>query len=365
MRELLSFPGTRRTRAPEQTLELITDRFGDYGITRLADVTDLDDLGIPIVMSIRPQGLTVAVSQGKGLSLTLAKVSAAMEAMELWHVEHAVPKPELTDAPAGGLSLPYDIAAMEQHAGGLLTADSRLDWIAAENLVAGGATLLPRGAVEFGPTYPQWQPAQLIASSNGLASGNTLEEATVHAMYELIERDCADALTDLPPARRRIIDPESVTDPRCRDLLDRIRQAGCWFEIVDGTADRWRPVHCFSFHLWRPDSIITATGCGAHRDPAIALSRAITEAAQARLTAITGSRDDISPRVYHAPIPRPPAQGRTMTAWSQAVEPADAATAMATDVAEADWLTAKLYAVTGHPPMRVDLTQPSETDIFN
>lgn len=38
---------------------------------------------------------------------------------------------------------------------------------------------------------------------------------------------------------------------------------------------------------------ITFTGVGCHNDPAIALCRALIEAAQNRLTAISGARDDL------------------------------------------------------------------------
>jgi ribosomal protein S12 methylthiotransferase accessory factor len=48
------FAGTHRVRSPERTLEIITQRLASFGITRLADVTGFDDLGIPVVMAVRP-----------------------------------------------------------------------------------------------------------------------------------------------------------------------------------------------------------------------------------------------------------------------------------------------------------------------
>ncbi len=41
------------------------------------------------------------------------------------------------------------------------------------------------------------------------------------------------------------------------------------------------------------------TGSGLHHDPNVALSRAITEAAQSRLTAISGAREDLPSVLYH------------------------------------------------------------------
>jgi ribosomal protein S12 methylthiotransferase accessory factor len=71
--EKVIFTGTHRVRTPEQTLEIITPRLADYGITRLADVTGLDDLGVPVVMAVRPLAATLSVAQGKGATLELAK----------------------------------------------------------------------------------------------------------------------------------------------------------------------------------------------------------------------------------------------------------------------------------------------------
>jgi ribosomal protein S12 methylthiotransferase accessory factor len=134
---MLTFPGTRRTRDPEDTMERIGPRLGDYGITRLADVTGLDVIGIPVVMSVRPLAATLSVSQGKGVTLTHARVSAAMEAIELWHAEQAVPKPILEAAAMSELDLPYDVRGLEQAEGSLLTGRTRLDWIGAEIPPAG------------------------------------------------------------------------------------------------------------------------------------------------------------------------------------------------------------------------------------
>ncbi len=61
--------------------------FAQMGITRLANVTGLDTIGIPVVMACRPNSRSLAVTQGKGLDLEAAKVSAAMESIECHHAE--------------------------------------------------------------------------------------------------------------------------------------------------------------------------------------------------------------------------------------------------------------------------------------
>lgn len=53
-----------------------------HGITRLADITGLDTLGVPVWSAIRPAARSYVVSAGKGLDPRHARVTAVMEAIE-------------------------------------------------------------------------------------------------------------------------------------------------------------------------------------------------------------------------------------------------------------------------------------------
>ncbi len=46
--ELTYFKGTHRVIAPEKTIENNEDKLKTAGITRIADITDLDRIGLPI-----------------------------------------------------------------------------------------------------------------------------------------------------------------------------------------------------------------------------------------------------------------------------------------------------------------------------
>ena len=70
----------------------IDARLGEMGITRVASVTGLDDIGVPVVMAWR----TLSVFQGKGLTLEAARVSGAMEAIETFHAEEKLELPART-----------------------------------------------------------------------------------------------------------------------------------------------------------------------------------------------------------------------------------------------------------------------------
>ncbi len=76
--------GAPRRCPPRKTLARLTPFFSAMGITRVANVTGLDNIGIPVVMVCRPNSRGLAVSQGKGLDLDSAKVSGLMEAAELF-----------------------------------------------------------------------------------------------------------------------------------------------------------------------------------------------------------------------------------------------------------------------------------------
>ncbi|WP_432252325.1 YcaO-like family protein [Streptomyces sp. HNM1019] len=352
------FTGTHRVRVPEETEAALLPLLGEYGITRLADVTGLDTLGIPVVMSVRPLATTLSVSQGKGASKLLARLSAAMEAIELWHAENAVPPPTLSGVAASGLRLPYDVTELRWPAGSLICEHTRLDWIDAQLLPSGQTVPVPRGAVVLGEMPDSWQVPGLTNTSNGLASGNTLAEATVHALYEVIERDSVTVEAAMPVQERRCIDPASVDDEHCADLISRISSAGGFLELEDIPGRTHVP--CMSARLWHEDLASSVMhGTGAHGDPAVALSRAITEAAQSRLTQISGARDDIASARYrpgHFSRPELPDQA---VAWADVLS-GYPDRPFETDVAEADWLAGRVHEVTGSAPMRVVLAEREE-----
>jgi ribosomal protein S12 methylthiotransferase accessory factor len=91
----------------------------------------------------------------------------------------------------------------------------------------------------------------------------------------------------------------TIEDPHCRDLLDKVFAIRAWMEICHVTTRFGFP--CLLAYLWREDQgAAIVSGAGCHSSPLIALSRAIAEAVQTRLTFIAGSRDDISCSHLHS-----------------------------------------------------------------
>jgi ribosomal protein S12 methylthiotransferase accessory factor len=295
--------GTHRSLGPEQTLARVTPMLDAMGITRVADITGLDRLEIPVVTVYRPNARSLSVSQGKGLSLAAAKASGVMEAIENYHAERIV-RP-LTYATFNDIRFSHPVVDLE-----------RLPRLSVSTFHENQRTLWIEG-FELSSRTPMWVPYELVhtdftlplppgsgafvMSSNGLASGNHLLEAIGHGLCELVERDATTLFRRTPAPDRKLLELSSVDDPACRDLLDRLHRADLLVGVWDVTSDVGLP--CFLACIvdrrddpFRP--MYANQGMGCHPARVIALARALTEAAQSRLTFISGSRDDADRERY-------------------------------------------------------------------
>ncbi|MEZ5936425.1 MAG: YcaO-like family protein [Alphaproteobacteria bacterium] len=292
--------GTHRMISPEATLARVEPFMAAMGITRIANVTGLDTLGIPVVMVTRPNSRSVSVAQGKGVDLAAAKASGVMEAIETWHAERITLPLKLGSFEELRHDHPLiDVGRLPMARESRYRPDLPLLWIEGRNLMDEQPLWLPFELVHS--DYRIEQPTGsgcFPANTNGLASGNHILEAIAHGICEVIERDAL-TLWRLEPhaAVKRQLDLETLDDPTCLELLDKLRQAGVEITVWDVTSDVG--VACFHCLLMgRDDQVEPEFGAGCHPAPEIALLRAITEAAQARTTYIAGSRDDFSSAIY-------------------------------------------------------------------
>src|SRR5262245_1937463 len=182
--------GTHRTRSPRQTLEDYARFMPLMGITRLANVTGLDSIGLPVYTAIRPNSRSLATSQGKGFDADSAKASALMESIETWHAEQ-IQKALHWDS---YLSLRQyasviDVTELPLDAAGVLRLELPQLWIEGYDLMQERAIWVPYETVTLNFVQPADYRATFLPSTNGLASGNHLLEAIVHALCEVVERD--------------------------------------------------------------------------------------------------------------------------------------------------------------------------------
>ena len=297
--------GTHRTRSPAATLQAYRPLMPRLGITRLADVTGLDVVGVPVVQAVRPNARSVSVSQGKGVDREAAAASALMEAIEAWHGEHvAVPlRHERATALRREGEAVVDLHRLPRRAEADVREDLPLLWCRGWDLLQQRATWVPHACVSVDFVRDPREPLPpFIESTSGLASGNHLLEAIVHALCELIERDATARSPVIEEAAQ--VELAGVSDPSCRAVLGRLAAAEILVGAAEITSDVGVPTYACRI-VDRPGAPRWAArgacgGYGCHLDPGVALLRALTEAVQSRLTLIAGSRDDLSFKTYEA-----------------------------------------------------------------
>ncbi|MER7674410.1 YcaO-like family protein [Kitasatospora sp. NPDC096128] len=353
----LRLPGTHRAVSPETTWARIAPRLGDYGITRVADVTRLDVIGIPVFLAVRPASETLAVSQGKGATPLLAKLSAVMESIELWHAE----RPTLPSfkAPTTALDLPYALDDLNLRMSAPWMNELRLSWVHARSLIDDRSIPVPLDLVRLSYSGSHfWRPRLFQTSSTGLASGNNSTEACLHGLYEAVERDVMARRLGPDHAEPQVIDPSTIDDDHVCSLIDRLRSAGVEIEIVC-LPNRFG-VPTFAAYVWSTLFPIVCAGSGSHLNADVALSRALTEAVQSRLTEISSTRDDI-PSDFS--LMRNACSVAPFRSHSEGVHLRDALRGHGGDredmAKELREVVERVRGVTGHDPLFLELTDQS------
>ncbi|HKW84248.1 MAG TPA: YcaO-like family protein, partial [Burkholderiaceae bacterium] len=258
----------------------------------------------PVWSACRPNARSLAVSQGKGLDDIAAQVSAIMESIEGFHAEQIdQPIRHASEQQMRAVRQVVDVARLPRTARPFDT-QRPIFWIEARDLTAAAPVWIPFELVHLNYTLPPLPGSGLfVASSNGLASGNHRFEAMSHALCEVIERDASTLWACSSEARqhRQRLNLASVDDEACGSVLERFARADLAVAVWDITSDVDVPAFSCAIadRVHNPMRPLTvARGMGCHPAREVALLRALTEAAQSRLTVISGSRDDLSDARY-------------------------------------------------------------------
>ena len=272
------------------------------GITRVANLTGLDRIGIPVVMVCRPNARSLAVAQGKGTDLDAAIASGLMESVELYHAEHIELPLKLGSMAELSHSHRFvEIDRLPRVTGEQFTRDLVTLWIEGKDLISHEGRWLPFECVRANFTVPAPPGSGYFdCSSNGLASGGSYDEAIHHAICEIVERDATALWNRLPPAHRRGtgVDLGSAPDGPCRDVLEKLKRADFRVAGWETTSDVGVPAFFCLIADQRDRNSHHGIGAAAHPVPEIALLKALIEAAQVRTTYVSGARDDLQPEEY-------------------------------------------------------------------
>lgn len=277
-----------RERSPEQTLQWIKPLAKKIGISRIAEVTWLDSIGLHVYQAFRPYSKNLVVSQGKGLRPEEAEISAIMESMEFYHAE------DIEVAVVDNVShvqsqLSYEVDQLAKVSDISIPRDIPLRWTKAINVVSEKEELIPFDMISLNFEVCDRVYTSLFRStSNGLASGNSREEAILHGLYEVIERDCLSHSVEVPILQQEV--------SLVLDLIELIQGSNLDIKITYLPNPLNLP--CFKAYIKQENQSTVFFGSAAHCDKEIALSKAIIEAIQSRLTLITGTRDDILKESY-------------------------------------------------------------------
>jgi putative methanogenesis marker protein 1 len=271
---------THRSRTPESTLHFIESMRNLVGMMDVRETSELDRIGIPVFTCyrIRPDNSKTSHT-GKGVSPIQAQVSLTMESIERYSSEF---KDEYRNMLVKGnyhlLKSGFNVLDPEEmilsHFSDY-SHDRDIHWIWGYDVARSEDILIPACSV-YHP-FDQDNVFLMNTHTNGLASGNTLEEAVVHGLAEVIERDAwsiarytrnySDALCiEDEPGNRFII-----------DVFEKFENADIEIVAKDITSDIGVPVVAsFSRDLVHP-SMQPIDGFGAHLDSRVAMIRSILE----------------------------------------------------------------------------------------
>lgn len=151
----------------------------------------------------------------------------------------------------------------------------------AHDIIRDEAILVPAHEV-FHPPLDASYGNFIRTHTNGIASGNTLEEAVFHALAELIERD-AWSLAEVTRNAGPVVG--DITDERCLQVIESFQKEGVEVIVRDITSDiRLPTIVAICDDVKLKDPALLCTGAGTHVCPEIAVLRALTEVAQSRAT---------------------------------------------------------------------------------
>lgn len=270
------------------------------GITRVGDLTELDQLGIPVWSAARPGSRSLSVSAGKGMTHEAAWTSAVMESSEQALAEEVPALTALVDSPRGlarrrlrSVNLERQSRCAARH----VEPERELAWVKGLSWKSGEHVYAPFELVGMDMVaLAPWNLDAFRLSSVGLASGGDLASAVTHGLLELVEDDAMFG-TLFPGAMGR---PDALCfDPQrggeLGQAVAKLAEAGVEARFCLARGEACLPVVMAALvpedEARRDRSYFCGSGC--HSIVEKAALAALLEAVQCRALFISGARDDL------------------------------------------------------------------------
>lgn len=282
-----------RAEATEYINKIPNDElFYRFGITRVAEITGYDFIGIPVHSAVRPSALRLSVSSGKGQTNAASRGGAIAESIEFHVMENPHGRWYEGKFDPGPLDMPT----------GLNSTWTKDTIIAMDDVVhfnSGNRYMYPSQLVWTLPRRDEDDQRWFMNSSNGNAVGWTIEDALVQGITELIERD--QFTLRILSAEHGILPPmvdETKLYGRLATIRDACNKTGASIYLFCCTYDIQVPVY-WSILIDRDGGMGRFAGYGCHINPVVAAERAMLEAIQSRAVYLSGARDDIMRRDFY------------------------------------------------------------------
>jgi ribosomal protein S12 methylthiotransferase accessory factor YcaO len=307
----------------DEDVRALLGRLEEFGITRLAETTRLDRIGVRTHSATKPgTSDVISIYSGKGLSVSESVRTAIMECLErtgsLWNLSELIVASPAQASAIGDVVVPSAFTEASRR----LEPGQAIAWVWADQLGTTKRSLVP-AQLAFNGRAPQGVGILpfVNTTSNGLGAAFDPDKAATHGLRELIERDVVSCVELLASdihfnqlsslARAFTI---SLGSDRFRDRLDHVlrvdlqslpetaagivsRLLGAGLSVEIRALPNDLGVPCFAAATAEErgmNKVLATAGYAAGYPIERTLVRALLELCQSRATHSQGGREDDS-----------------------------------------------------------------------
>ncbi len=267
-----------RSKKAAETLTELEFYLEELQVIEILDITLPGLKVLPVYQVFRKNHRSGYFNYGKGFDHIVAKVSGLMEAVEMAVMEY--PDSDISVNPWQGKVDSENIRRAinsPRSESPVLRGSISGRFNQGLELLSGAIVTVPTEDLFFDCVNNRLKKQP---STNGLASGNTVEEANISAIHELVERHLivqSPFGVELEPGGSFFRINEQLNVAINRMLAE---QMTCRFFFLGSRAGIFVFKSEVTFPMDKEDEFGTSPGWGAHSDPIIAVNRSVAEAIQ-------------------------------------------------------------------------------------